>query len=208
MNHFDIRTTLSLYPTAIKSHDIIYIARGATASLNFNFGDKIYGFDNVDQLTFILKQDKSYYEYKMFTYLVPSMDETVVAGKIYYSDVQAIDNDEYACTGHPVLEPAGNPKEQNYYEVVEENHSWRDTKYLVDSHFSQFSGEGYDYISLVLHSAETMQFKPTMIDNHILCEVAIRLNTDMFGNLGGQDSIILEPQHPIAVVDSLYSRIK
>lgn len=206
MNYFDIKTTMSIYPTLAKTHDIIYITRGATATLNFNFGTKIYSFSDVDQFSYVLKQDKQYYTYKMFTYLIPTEDTEVDASKVYYSNVEAFEGDEFASTGIQVMEPSGNPKDQNYYEVVEDNHSWRDTKYIVDSHFSHTSGDGYEYITLILSSAETAQFKTTVPDANVQCEVAIRLNTDIFGNLGNQDSIIIEPQHPLAIVDSLYSQ--
>lgn len=206
MNYFDIKTTMSIYPTVAKTHDIIYITRGATATLNFNFGAKIYSFSDVDQFSYILKQDKHYYTYKMFTYLVPTEDTEVDASKSYYTNVEAFEGDEFASTGSQVLEPSGNPKDQNYYEVVEGNHSWRNTKYIVDPHFSHNSGEGYEYATLILSSTETAQFKPTTPEANIQCEVVIRLNTEVFGNLGHQDSIIIEPQHPLAVVDSLYSK--
>jgi hypothetical protein len=38
-------------------------------------------------------------------------------------------------------------------------------------------------------------------------EVVVRLNTDIYNNLSNKDSIIIEPQHSIAVVDSLYGNI-
>jgi hypothetical protein len=54
---------------------------------------------------------------------------------------------------------------------------------------------------------ETKEFKVTTPDNNMQFEVAVRLNTDTYNNLSNKDSIVIEPQHPIAVVDSLYGNI-
>jgi hypothetical protein len=77
---------------------------------------------------------------------------------------------------------------------------------LVDKeHFCYFDGdEIHSAIIFNLDSEETKQFKPGIIVEY---EVAIKLNTDRFACLGGKDSIVIEPQHPLAVVDSLYSHI-
>ena len=50
-------------------------------------------------------------------------------------------------------------------------------------------------------------FKPTCPENNVLFEVVTRLNTDSFSGMHGEDSTIISPQHPIAVVDSLYGKI-
>lgn len=75
---------------------------------------------------------------------------------------------------------------------------------VLDSHFYVFNDDEYASIIFKLDSEETKQFKPNI---NIEYEVAIKLNTDSFASLGGKDSMIIEPQHPIAVVDSLYSHI-
>jgi hypothetical protein len=185
---------------------MIYISRGASAALNFDFSSKVYRFQDIDQITFIFRQNKNIYWYKMFTYLVPSMDAEAVSGKTYYTKVTPIEEDTYQCTAEEVLEPVS-PEANGYYEEAEGNHSWRDTYYLVDPAFSQNSGPGWDYISLLLSPSDTLEFKPTFEGQEIEYEVAIRLNTDSFATLGNKDSIIIEPQHPIAVVDTLYSKL-
>jgi len=209
MRNFDIRTTLSLSPSMARAHEVIYITRGTTATLNFNFGNKVYSFEDTDQITFILKQGKTTHWYKMFTYIVETEDEIPVAGKTYYSNIQSIgeDDESYQCTGTEVLEPGDNPKELGYYEVVDGNYSWRNTKYILDPHFCQSSGIGYDYISLILSSKETAYFYATTPETMVEFEIVIRLNTDSFASLGNNDSIIIEPQHPIGVIDSLFARI-
>lgn len=206
MQAFDIKTTLNICPTASQAHEMTYISRGASAALNFDFWSKVYRFQDTDQITFIFKQDKNMYWFKMFTYLVPSKDEIALENKTYYTKVTPIDEDTYQCTAEEVMNPQS-PIANGYYEEVEGNHSWRDTYYLVDPSFSQTSGAGWDYISLLLSPSDTLEFKPTSPGNEVSFEVVIRLNTDNFSSLGNRDSIIIEPQHPIAIVDSLYSKI-
>lgn len=74
----------------------------------------------------------------------------------------------------------------------------------TDSHFYHFDNDEYGAIMFNLDSEETKQFKPNALIEY---EIAIKLNTDSFANLGGKDSIIIEPQHPIEVRDSLFSRV-
>ena len=75
---------------------------------------------------------------------------------------------------------------------------------VVDSHFYVFETEEYSALIFNLDAEETKQFKPNVLIEY---EIAIKLNTDSFASLSNKDSIIIEPQHPIRVVDSLYSRI-
>ena len=205
---YDIKTTLGINPTVWGSHEMIYISRGASASLNFDFGKEVYSFQDTDQITFLLKQGKNLYWYKMFTYLKETEDEVPVEGKTYYTNLVPIAEDGQQCTAIKVLVPES-PKANGYFEEIDGNSSWRDgdTLYMVDPHFSQSSGNGWDYVTLNLRPEETCQFKATSVGTELDFEVAIRLNTDMFENLGNIDSIIIEPQHPIAVIDSLYSEI-
>lgn len=74
----------------------------------------------------------------------------------------------------------------------------------LDSHFYYFNNAEYAAITFNLDSEETKQFKPNIPVEY---EIAIKLNTDSFVNLGGKDSTIIEPQHFIEVRDSLFSHI-
>lgn len=74
----------------------------------------------------------------------------------------------------------------------------------VDSHFYYFNNDEYASIIFNLDSDETKQFKSNIPVEY---EIAIKLNTDSFVNLGGKDSTIIEPQHFIEVRDSLFSHI-
>ena len=208
MNTYDIRATLNIGPTISKAPEICYITRGATATLNFDFQKKIYRFVDTDQVTFMLKQGKEINWYRLFTYLIPTADTEVNAEKTYYSNVTPIEEDTFQCTATLVEDPSGSPVDLGLYEEVEDNHSWRDTYYLIDPHFSQSCGNGWDYVTLILSSAETLKFKPSKGMPSVECEVAIRLNTDSFATLGSKDSIVIEPQRPIAILDSLYSKMQ
>ena len=74
-----------------------------------------------------------------------------------------------------------------------------------DSHFYHFDNEDYEAIIFNLDPNDTKQFKAGIPVEY---EIAIKLNTDSFATLGGKDSIIIEPQHPIEVRDSLYSQVE
>lgn len=208
MNIYDIRTTLNIGPSIARAPEICYITRGASATLNFDFQKKIYRFVDTDQMTFMLKQGKDIHWYKLFTYLVPTSDTEVDPEKTYYSEVEPISEDTFQCKAAVVAEPEGDPSASGLYEEVDGNHSWRDTYYLVDPHFSQSCGEGWDYVTLILSSKDTLNFKATNGIPAVEFEVAIRLNTDSFTSLGSQDSIIIEAQRPIAILDSLYSKMQ
>lgn len=205
--NLDITTTLSVHPAMPMAHDIIVITRGASASLAFNFTEKVYDFQYADQMTFIFKQGKNLIGYRMFEYLKPTDDTTPDPNKIYYANVTPVMAGGFQCTGTRVLQPDGDLSTQQLYEVTNDVGSWRDTLYILDEHFYHAAGVGYDYVTLTLSPEETKQFKPTTPDSNIPWEVAIRLNTDIFASSNYRDSIIVEPQHPLAVVDSLYSYI-
>ena len=117
-----------------------------------------------------------------------------------------IEEEALQCTAELVATPEA-PKAHGYYEAIEGNCSWRDTLYLVDSHFNHSSGSTWDYVSLILQPNETNKFNVTQPGSEVAFEVAIRLNTDTFNSLNQLDSMIIEPQCPITVVDSLYSKI-
>ena len=79
------------------------------------------------------------------------------------------------------------------------------TEIITDSHFYHFDNQDYDAIIFNLDNTETKAFKAGL---PIEWEVAIKLNTDSMATLGNKDSIIIEPQHPIEVRDSLFSHVE
>lgn len=206
---FNLCATVSAFPAQPEVHEQLYFLRGASATLDFNLSEKVYSFSDIDQITFLLHQDKALYWYKMFTYLVKSQDTEVMPDKYYFTDVELLDesSNSLQCKGTFVNEPSGNPSAQNYFEVVDDNHGWRDTWYLFDPRFSYHCGENYEYITLVLFPEDTKHFKPTHKYDNVEYEIVVRLNTDPLTHLANEDSIIIEPQHPIAILDTLYGKI-
>ena len=144
-----IYATLRATPTCKHTHEVIYITRGATAELMYPLYDKVFRFEDIEQVTFTFKQGRTIYWYSMFT-------------------------------------------------------SGEDGAVETDSHFYHFNNAEYGAIIFNFDSEETKQFKAGL---PIEYEIAIKLNTDSFVNLGGKDSVIIEPQHPIEVRDSLYSKV-
>ena len=142
--------TLHLHPTHQHTHEVIYITRGASAELIYPLYDKVFRFEDIEQVTFTFKQGKTVSWFTMF-------------------------------------ETAG------------------DNTIETDSHFYHFDNEDYGAIIFNLDNNETKQFKAGIPVEY---EIAIKLNTDSFATLGGKDSIIIEPQHPIEVRDSLYSQVE
>jgi hypothetical protein len=197
-----IYATLHTGPSHVPAHEVIYITRGATAELTYPLYDKVFRFQDVDQITFTFKQGKTLYWYSMFTYVVPSEDTTVQSNKQYYTITPKIP-DALQCTITKVATPSGNPKESNYFEIsTDPTLNWKTTNYVVDPHFYHFDNAEYEAIVFNLDSEETKQFKSGLPLEH---EIALKLNTDSFANLGGKDSIIIEPQHYIEVCNSLFS---
>jgi hypothetical protein len=144
-----IDATLHTHPTCYHTHEVIYITRGASAELVYPLYDKVFRFEDIEQITFTFKQGKTV---SWFTMFETAEDKTI----------------------------------------------------QTDPRFYHFDNEDYAAIIFNLDSEETKQFKPGV---NIEYEVAIKLNTDSYASLSNKDSIIIESQHPIAVVDSLYSRV-
>ena len=87
------------------------------------------------------------------------------------------------------------------YTTDEEGNSSRQ----INSQFYHFNNDGYDVLILNLDSEDTKNFKAGRIVEY---EVTLKLNTDAWETCGGNDSIIIEPQHSIEVRDSLYSYLE
>ena len=91
----------------------------------------------------------------------------------------------------------------SWFTMIEKDTEGKDVK--LDSHFYHLDSTEYDAIIFNLDATETKQFKAGTLVEY---EIAIKLNTDSFAACGGNDSTIIEPQHPIQVVDSLFSYIE
>jgi hypothetical protein len=152
-----IYATLHTHPTCHHTHEVIYITRGASAELVYPLYDKVFRFEDIEQITFTFKQGKTIFGVPMFKTL----------------------------------------KDANDKDVIE-----------IDSRFYHFDNDDYGAIIFNLSNEDTKAFKAGVLVDY---EIAIKLNTDnldSFAALGGKDSIIIEPQHPIEVRDSLYSHLE
>ena len=94
--------------------------------------------------------------------------------------------------------------------LAPQNLTWVLSKFVIeiDSRFYYFDNDDYGAIIFNLSNEDTKVFKAGVLVDY---EIAIKLNTDNLDNfaaLGGKDSIIIEPQHPIEVRDSLYSHLE
>jgi hypothetical protein len=207
MNTFDIKSTLNIYPTPkFAPNELLQITRGASAALVFSYHDKSYTFDDTDQITFMIKQGKTIYWYKMFTYLQPSQDIRPIPGKNYYTQVSHPAK-SFKCQAVQVLPSAQeSPVELGYYEEVDGNCSWRDTEYLFDERFNFENLEGLETVSLILQPEDTLQFK-AKAGNLLDFEIAVRLNTEAKPGFANQDAIVIEAQPKIIVTNSLFSQI-
>lgn len=209
MSEINIHTVLGFCPRP-KKHEMLVITRGASASIDYNLFVKVFKMDDIDQFTYIFKQGKNLIKYSMVNYFVPSLDAEVVVGKDYYT-VEREDEEtklnvpaSLKCKATKVINPTGSPIEQGYYESYDLK-SGEEAYWDFDPHFSYIYGSDYSMITLRLNPLDTLKFKPTSKGCEMECEVAIRLNTDIAKDTAGLDSIIIEPQHQIAVVDSLFA---
>ena len=212
MPRIDIKTILGFTPPCPK-HELLVITRGATASIDYNLFDKVYDMENIDQMTFIFKQDKKIISFNLIEYFKITKDTVVEPDKNYYKRVEADLQSSTDFIFEPIVTIEGSSiaaytKEfGDIYEQCELASGEVNLNWQFNKHFSHVSGNGYSYITFMLTSDETLMFKPTCPENNVLFEVVTILNTDSFSGMHGEDSTIISAQHPIAVVDSLYGKI-
>ena len=212
MPRIDIKTILGFTPPC-KKHELLVITRGATASIDYNLFDKVYDIENIDQMTFIFKQDKKIISFNLIEYFKITKDTVVEPDKNYYKRVEADLQSSTDFAFEPIVTIEGSSiaaytKEfGDIYEQCELASGEVNLNWQFNKHFSHVSGNGYSYITFMLTSDETLLFEPTCPENNVLFEVVTILNTDSFSGMHGEDSTIISVQHPIAVVDSLYGKI-
>lgn len=206
MEDLKIKTVLGIVPRK-KPHELTKIIRGASAKLDYVLSDKWYTFDTLEQVTYTFKQKRRIIWFNMFIYLKKTEDTTVDIYKTYYENVRQISPDSLQCLGDLVTEPVENPKEANYYEVVEITDGENNLCYLLDSHFYYTVDGENEYISFIFTPEETASFYPTQPGANVGFEIALRFNTDNRVDLTNKDSVVIDPQSPLIVIDSLYSQI-
>lgn len=133
----------------------------------------------------------------MFTYAVKSLDTAVNLDKTYYK-VEPVEEGSLQCKLIKIEKPTGNPGTSDYFEISDEPVLDRKTTpYAIDSHFCITNR---DIITFNLNPDETKQLKA---DAEVEFEITLHINTDKLGQ-----SVIIEPQPTLEVVDSLYSQIE
>ncbi len=202
MNNLKFRTVLGICGPKSFKHDILVFTRGATATITYDLGNKFYNLDSIDQITFIFKQGLNTFYFNMLNYLRETADTEAVEDKVYY-DVYEIDQETKQCKAAKIVDYTGNPKAAGYYELVtvtddEDNLCW-----MPDEHFYLLD----NVLTFTMFPEETTELALTSPMNNMKFEIVFRLDTNSSATNNYRDSIIIEPQHPIAVVDSLYSQI-
>ena len=83
-----IYATLHTHPTCKATHKIPCITRGATAELIYPLDNKVFNFEDIEQITFTFKQGKNLYWYSMFstTKNTEGKDETSIDSHFYHLD--------------------------------------------------------------------------------------------------------------------------
>lgn len=206
MRNICIHTTLMSQPKC-KPGKLITITRGASASFNFDLSDKVYNIDDIVQMTFIFKQGKTTYWYNMFDYFVLTEDTSILEGKNYYQITYLDEKTSNQCEAQLIAEPESNPEQAGYYELANSSADQANLPWQFDDHFYFDETEGHNRINFLLSSSETKQLNATSPRGNIQFEVVIKLNTSSLEGTHGKDLTIIEPQHPVAVIDSLYSNI-
>lgn len=197
MIHTDIKACVDIRPE-IPMHQMEYITRGASASFNFDLTSKVYTFNDIDQLLFMFRQGNQIYKFTMLIYYKLTEDTSIQPRKTYYEKVGDLVYREIPRKYFGV-----NPKEKGWFEYSDRiSNNWG-----FDPHFRYSADKTCQYINLLLDPDETIKFKPTEIDDPIELEVAVRLNTEVLEDMHMKDTVIIEPLHPVAVVDSIFRRV-
>ena len=203
MDGLNFKTVLGVKPSNSFMHDILVITRGATADITYDLGNKFYNTELLDQITFVFKQNQCVFHYDMFNYLDKTSDTEAEDGKIYYTALTRVADDSLQVEATAVIDYTGNPKAAGYYEVVPITDAKNGLYWMLDDHFWLMNG----LLTFTFSAEETKNLRTTTPDNNMLFEVVFRLDTDDLESNKGKDSIIIEPQHAIAVRDSIYSQI-
>ncbi len=194
----NIYATLSHLPTK-KDQKLTktQLIRGASAELNYSLIDKPFTLEDLNQVTVTLKQGRNLFWYTLFTYAIKSLDTEVNLDKTYYK-AESIEEGSLQCKLIKVENPTGNPSTSNYFELSDESALDRKTTHhVIDSHFCITN---MDIITFNLGSAETKQLKANA---EVEVEITLHINTNKLGQ-----SVIIDSQPTLEVVDSLYSQIE
>lgn len=208
MRDIKIKTTLGITP--IKSCynyncNKVVITKGATASINYDLTEKVYTFNDIVQATFSFKYNKDIFWYTMVEYFTETLDKVADGETTYYERMQAPEQSISKYIFIPKSCAKGDLVEGLFVltilEDTETTENWQ-----LDKHFYYCDTEGYKAINFILSSEETRAL-PTTGEDFLDFEVAIKLDTDTLAGMHSKDSIIIEPQTPIMVVESIFQNI-
>jgi hypothetical protein len=203
MNNLKFRTVLGVCDPKKFKHDILVFTRGATATITYDLNNKFYNLDFIDQITFLFKQGINTLCFNMFNYLRKTEDTEADGEKVYYTSIQPVAEDSLQVTATPVVGYVGNPKTAGYYEICSIEDGEDALYWMLDEHFFLLD----KVLTFTMFPEETRELALTTPMNNMRFEIVFRLDTDSEAVNSYRDSIIIEPQHPIAVVDSLYSHV-
>ena len=79
-----IYATLHIHPTHRPTHEMIYITRGASAELVFPLYDKVYSFEDIEQVTLTFKQGKTVNWFTMFETVVEEEKPVIKTDSHFY----------------------------------------------------------------------------------------------------------------------------
>ena len=203
MNNLKFRTVLGVCEPKKLKPEIIVFTRSATATITYDLNEKLNTLDPIDQISFLFKQGIDTTCFNMRNYLRLTEDVEAIEDKTYYTDIQPVEESSLQVTATPVVNYIDNPMAAGYYEMTSLKDGENNLYWILDRHFYLLN----NILTFTMFPEETKNVVLTTPMNNMKFEVVFRLNTDSSAVGGYSDSIVIEPQPPIAVVDSLYSQV-
>lgn len=100
-------------------------------------------------------------------------------------------------------------RQENYikeFKMIEYTDLLDRRKWKFDPHFGYEEGPGYAYVTFLLTSEETADFRATIPGEFVEYEIVVDLDTDRIMQQA-LDSTIIEKQRPIIVKESIYGDV-
>lgn len=207
--NYNVSAKLCTSPN-FKRPEIIYLTRGVSGMINFDIYNKAYCFDDIEQLTFMLRETNGkLHVYDAIEYFTPAVNY-VSTTQYYMQKPRHKDTALEEIRYEPVPKSESKAEDINYYFIAykPEDTALAEAKmyWQLNDHFTYSGGKDYEYISFLLRGKETLEFTDTNLDSLIEFEIAVKLNTDSLLEQA-YDAVIIEKQAPIGVISSLYSQI-
>lgn len=211
--NYNVSAKLCTSPN-FKRPEVIYFTRGISGIINFDIYNKAYCFDDIEQLTVMLKENNGkLHVYDAIEYFTPTYDKSPSKNTKYFKQIiinkdTAIERISYQLLTweEAVEETAKGTQLFTAYSVNDTDTDEAKQYWQLNEHFSYSEGTDYSYISFLLRGSETLELAETTLDSLIEFEVAVKLNTDKLLEQG-YDAVIIERQAPIGVISTLYSEI-